>query len=74
MEPSFCPQCGHKSKYNPMAGPATCPKCEYTPPTDARVVAEPRAKPEPPRRPRRSTAQRFRTWSTGQEQVIKRVH
>ena len=54
MEPFFCPQCGRKSEYEPMAGPAICPECGHTPPTDVRVLGESRAKPEPLRRKWRS--------------------
>lgn len=57
MEPFICPQCGYERKYNPMTGPAICSRCGYTPPTVARVVVEPRAKPELPRRPWRSKEQ-----------------
>jgi hypothetical protein len=57
MESFFCPKCAHKSEYDPMAGPAICSKCGYTPPTDVRLTVEPRAKLEPPKRPQRSKEQ-----------------
>ncbi len=31
MEPFICPQCAHKSSYDPHKGPARCPRCGYSP-------------------------------------------
>ncbi len=40
MQMFLCPQCGHKSEYDPWAGPARCPKCGYTP-AEGAPVGEP---------------------------------
>ena len=37
MQMFLCPQCGHKSEYDPWAGSAQCPKCGYKPTEGARV-------------------------------------
>lgn len=31
MEPFICPQCVHRSSFNPYEGPARCPRCGYSP-------------------------------------------
>jgi len=31
MEPFICPQCVHRSSFNPYKGPARCPRCGYSP-------------------------------------------
>jgi hypothetical protein len=31
-----CPDCGHGSTFDPRLGPARCPQCGFTPPTDER--------------------------------------
>jgi DNA-directed RNA polymerase subunit RPC12/RpoP len=31
MQPFVCPQCGHQTTYDPWAGPARCPRCDFTP-------------------------------------------
>jgi predicted RNA-binding Zn-ribbon protein involved in translation (DUF1610 family) len=33
MQPFLCPQCGHRSEFDPWAGSAHCPRCGFTPPT-----------------------------------------
>lgn len=37
MQPFVCPQCGHRSSFDPWAGPARCPRCDFTPPTSGAV-------------------------------------
>ncbi|MFN2227681.1 MAG: hypothetical protein ACK2UY_15265, partial [Anaerolineae bacterium] len=34
MQPFICPQCGHRSSFDPWAGAARCPRCNFTPPPD----------------------------------------
>lgn len=48
MERFTCPQCGHRSNYDPLEGSALCPRCGYTPPKDVRLTSEGLGKP--PRR------------------------
>ncbi len=50
MEQFTCPQCGHGSTFDPLAGSATCPRCGYAPPKDRRIVAEPPRQPVVQRR------------------------
>ncbi|MEJ2207508.1 MAG: hypothetical protein P8129_00550 [Anaerolineae bacterium] len=37
MQPFVCPQCGHRSSFDPWAGAAQCPRCGFTPPTAGAV-------------------------------------
>ena len=37
MQPFVCPQCGHRSSYNPWVESAHCPQCGYEPSTDGPV-------------------------------------
>jgi len=32
MQPFVCPQCGHRSRFDPWAGAAKCPRCGFAPP------------------------------------------
>jgi LSD1 subclass zinc finger protein len=45
MEPFICPQCVHKSSFDPYKGPARCPRCGYSPsPGRQRAKPVPRSK------------------------------
>lgn len=37
MQPFVCPQCGHKSAFDPWSGPARCPACDFTPPASGGI-------------------------------------
>jgi Zn finger protein HypA/HybF involved in hydrogenase expression len=38
MEPFICPQCVHKSSFDPYKGPAQCPRCGYSPAVGQQVA------------------------------------
>jgi Zn ribbon nucleic-acid-binding protein len=39
MQPFVCPQCGHRSSFDPWAGAARCPRCGFVPGTGANYVS-----------------------------------
>ena len=48
MEPFICPQCAHRSSFNPYEGPAHCPRCGYSP-SLGRQADKPIARSKEPR-------------------------
>lgn len=57
MQPFICPQCSHKSEFDPLKGSAVCPRCGYTPPMDRRVVPEEVKEAEQPGRQARGSVE-----------------
>ncbi|MBN1889101.1 MAG: hypothetical protein JW850_14000 [Thermoflexales bacterium] len=46
MQTFVCPDCGHKSEYDPWIEPAHCPQCGYKPPVDAPLRNQPPSTPK----------------------------
>ena len=63
MEPFICPQCVHKSSFDPYKGPARCPRCGYSPSPDRQadklVVRSKEPRPEHTPRTREALRQRL---------------